>query len=427
MIGFFSHLRKTALVVLMLFLGLSFSVSAFAQEEDEQQEAMAIFNQGQDAHEKGDLAGALVFYDQAIKIAPEFPEAEYQRGNALLGLGKQSEAEKAFRRAVELREDWTLPMANLGSILVATNRYAEAEKILTKSIELDEKNFPAYVALVELRLRSKAAPDVLKSLLQKLKILTAKANPTASLWTSQAALERTLGDAAAAKASLNRALAAEPKNKSALMLQAEIAVSEGDLSIASEIAKTLAQLSPTSADVKFLQARIHAEMGKNDEALKVLDSIVNPSLEMTALRSSITASGSVNVSDLEKQLEKDPKNAVVLGRLCSLLRTQNPPKALDYCRRAYETEPQNLNHAVGFGAALVQAKQFDAAQTILRRILQVAPDNFTAHANLAITLFQLKRYAEAKTEYQWLIEKKTGFNRRLLFFGDYSRRDGRIS
>jgi len=42
----------------------------------------------------------------------------------------------------------------------------------------------------------------------------------------------------------------------------------------------------------------------------------------------------------------------------------------------------------------------------LRRILQSAPDNSTAHANLATALFELKRYAEANTEYAWLTNKQ---------------------
>jgi tetratricopeptide (TPR) repeat protein len=54
----------------------------------------------------------------------------------------------------------------------------------------------------------------------------------------------------------------------------------------------------------------------------------------------------------------------------------------------------------------VQTKQYENAVTILKRILQIAPDNFTAHANLATALFQLKRYGEAKTEYLWLTEKQ---------------------
>jgi tetratricopeptide (TPR) repeat protein len=130
------------------------------------------------------------------------------------------------------------------------------------------------------------------------------------------------------------------------------------------------------------------------------------SAEVAVLKDSITAKGTTDVQALEKQLEKDLKNAVILGRLCGLTRASNPAKSLEYCRRAAEAEPNNVNHAVGYGAALVQAKQFETAAGLLRRILAIAPDNFTARANLATALFQLKRYNEAKYEYQWLAEKK---------------------
>ena len=50
----------------------------------------------------------------------------------------------------------------------------------------------------------------------------------------------------------------------------------------------------------------------------------------------------------------------------------------------------------------MQAKQFDTAVIILRKLLEITPDNSTVHANLATALFQLKRYAEAKAEFLWL-------------------------
>ena len=403
---FFTLRRKAICFFLLIIIAFGFTEKSSGQEDEETEDAVVIFNKGQDAHEKGDLPTALNFYLEALKIAPEFPEAEYQRGNVLLALGKPEEAEKAFRSAVDLRADWTLPMASLGSLLVSSNRFAEAEKILTKAIELDDKNFPAYVALTDLRLKSKASPTVLKELLSKLHILTSKANPTAAIWASRSAIERVIGDKASAKASINRALSIEPKNKSALTERAEIALAESDIVIATEAAKMLARIAPDSNDVKFLQARILAVDGKTDDALKILDSIATPSADVLSFKNSIQANGAVNIAELEEQLAVEPKNSSVLGRLCNLQRTENPPKALEYCRRASEAEPENLNHAVGFGAALVQAKQFENAVTIFRRILKVAPDNFTARANLATALFQLKKYAEAKIEYQWLTEKQ---------------------
>jgi tetratricopeptide (TPR) repeat protein len=40
-------------------------------------------------------------------------------------------------------------------------------------------------------------------------------------------------------------------------------------------------------------------------------------------------------------------------------------------------------------------------------LLSFDPENFAIHANLATALFELKRYAEAKPEFQWLIAKKS--------------------
>ncbi len=409
--------RKSILILVCSVLcGIS-ALNCAAQETAGQEDAVAVFNQGQDAHEKGDLKGAIELYRKALKIIPEFPEAEYQLGVAYLALGRTENAETAFRRAVELREDWTLPMASLGAILVQKNEYTEAEKILIKAVEIDDMNSPAFIALTDLRLKTKAAPDILKQLLTKLQLLTSKASPTAALWAARAALERNLGDKASAKSSLNRSLSLEPTNKTALMERIELALSENDLAGALEFAKNLNKIAPDSDLSRFLLARVYAENGKTDEALKVLDTIAAPSEDAKALRARITANSTESVADLEKQLEKDAKAAPVLGRLCAVLRTENPIKALDYCRRAYEAEPTNLNYVIGFGAALVQAKQFENAVTIFRRIITIAPDNYTARANLAISLFQLKRYAEAKTEYRWIAENQPDLAITYYFLG----------
>jgi tetratricopeptide (TPR) repeat protein len=389
-----------------VILTVSFPVFGAAQDESSEPDPLKIFNQGQDAHEKGDLQTAIKFYDEALKIIPEFPEAEYQRATALLSLNRADEAEKGFRRAIVLREDWTLPMATLGSLLIRKNNFTEAEKFLTKAIELDELNSPAYVALTELRLKTKAPESELTNLLAKLQNLTAKAKPTASVWAARGAIERSLGDKVASRASVSRALSIEPTNSFALSEQIEISLAEGDFTRALNDARTLVKTAPNSTSGKLYLARAYAESGNSAEALKTLEELDASNTEVAVLRDSITANGATGVGALEKQLEKDVKNAVILGRLCGLTRTSNPAKSLEYCRRASEAEPNNVNHAVGYGAALVQAKQFENAIGLLSEILKISPENFTARANLATALFQLKRYNEAKHEYRWLTEKK---------------------
>lgn len=383
------------------FLSFGFHATATAQE-DETQNAVAAFNEGQNLHEKGDLAGAIKLYERALNAVPEFPEAAYQRGIAYLALGRSDEAESSFRKASGLRADWTLALTSLASILIQRDELGEAEKILQKVVDLEPQNPPALAALSELRLRSNAAPATLQELLTKITVLTSKANPTASLWSARAALENALGKRNAAKSSLAGALAVDPKNATALFQVADIALAEGDPAKANEIALRLENTSANADRLKLLKANILAQESKTDDALKQLDSIQRPDAAAADLRMRINAAKATNPADLERQLETDAKNPLILGRLCSLYRRDDPAKALAYCRRASEMEPQNINHAVGFGAALVQAKQFDAAIKVLRKLIQIAPDNTTAHANLATALFQLKRYSEAKPEFLWL-------------------------
>lgn len=406
------HRRKfsSQLIAALLLFPLTFfyfSKAVSAQEaETETEDPVAIFNQGQEAHERGELQKAIALYEKALELAPEFPEAEYQRGGALLSLKKSDEAEKAFRRAIELRSDWSLPMASLGALLIQKNQLIEAERILTKAVQLDAQNFPALAALTELRLKTKAKPEILQELLDKIKALTAKANPTVTVWAARAALENALGDRSAAKASAERALADDPQNQNALMTRADIALSEGDTRRAAEINGKLAQFLPNLQVTKILQAKLLIADGKSDEALKILEAVVNPNEEVLSLREKIAAGDSTDAAELEKQLAKDGENAALLGRLCALRRVDDPGKALEFCRRASEAEPDNINHAIGFGAALVQAKRYAEAVNLFRRLLASAPDNFTARANLATALFQLKRFPEAKTEYRWLTEKQ---------------------
>ena len=402
MTSFFNHRRCLVFSILIVSIIFTFNTLAFSQDEETEKDPVELFNQGQDAHEKGDLKTALKLYDEALKIAPEFPEAEFQKGNALQSLGRDTEAEKSFRRAIELRESWVLPMASLGEILVRNGKFAEAETVLNKVIELDPVNSSAFASFATLRLKTKATPEVLKNLLTK---IIALKNPDASVWSARGAIETALGDKVSAKSSLNHALTLEPKNSYALTESTEILLVEKNYPKALENANNLVKFYPNSLSANLLLAKVFAESGNISEAFKIIDSLDNQNGEVLTLRNAIIAKSSADVGALEKQLEGDAKNPALLGRLCILTRT-NPAKALDYCRRASEAEPNNISHAVGFGAALVQAKQLEPAVNLLQKLLPFEPENYAIHSNLATALFGLKRYAEAKLELNWLIEKK---------------------
>ena len=369
-------------------------------------EAVAIFNQGQDAHEKGDLKKAVELYQKALKILPEFPEAEYQRGLALASLGQLADAEFALRRAVELREDWTLAINALGSLLIREGKFDEADSLLNRAVSLDASNAPAYVALVDLRLHTKATPQTLNELLVKLRDFTSKASPTASLWTARSKLEAALDNLRDAKTSVEAALAIDPKNRDALFQRANLALAANEVELAESIANSLGSSSVDSDELALLKAKVALASGRDDDAAKLLAAVRSPNAETDKLRRIVDANRSKSPAEFESLLKADPKNASVLGRLCTLYRVSDPAKALDFCSRAHDVDPSKISYATGYAAALVQAKRYSEATVLLTRIIAASPDSLSAHANLATALFQQKQFQAAKAEYHWLIARQ---------------------
>ncbi len=383
-----------------------FSQEEFSQDETIQNDPIKLFNQAQDAHAKGEFQTAVKFYREAINAQPKFPEAEYQLGNALESLNKTDNAEKAFRRALELRPDWTLAMSALGSLLLNKGSLTEAENLLIQAIKLNEMNFPAYAALTQLRLQTNTSDAELKDLLKKIQYLTSKASPPASIWAARGALERKLKLKDAAGVSINKALSIDPKNYFALTEKIELSLLEGDFDSAITSSDKLQQIAPNLEIAKILLAKSYALSGNLKDALNVLAKIENPSKDAVNLRISIESASNENIESLEKSMANDENNVSVLAKLCRLSRTENPQKALEYCKKASGLEPSNLNYAIGFGAALVQLKRYSDAISLFRNLLNVSPENYTIHANLATALFQMQDYENAKIEYRWITKQQ---------------------
>ena len=404
----------------LFFAILTFMAAALpghGQTGDKTQQAIEFFNQGQDAHEKGDLPAALSFYEKALEAFPEFPEAELQRGNVLLALKRPDDAERSFRKALELREDWTLAMSNLGSLLVERGKYDEAEKLLIKALGSDSMNQAALAALADLRLRNNADEKVLKEILVKLSSFSGNVRPTVSVLSAKAAIELRLKDNGAAKATARRVIELDPKNAPANLILAEVAFMERDADLGESYVKAAETAESVTNETKRLRAVALTMKGKKSEALALLETIANPGDSVISMIADIKDGDVVDLTGLEAKIQRTPDDINALTKLCHGFRTSNPLKAIEYCRRASTLEPNELSHAIGFGAALVQAKQYDQATVLFRKLLTIAPENATIRANLATALFQLKRYAEAKAEFRWLTEKQPESSAAFYFLG----------
>lgn len=387
------------------------TVEAFG---DDAADPVRLFERGQSAHARGELETALGFYEQALKVRPEFPEAEFQRGNVLVSLGRLVDAEAAFRRAISYRKNWSLPYSALGIVLVRQNRDKEADQFFNQALTVDNNDNVALRMLAELRLRSGDS----KSALDFAKRATANAEAPTAAWVTLALAEKANGNPAGAKAALEHVLANEPENIAALLERADLFTDEKNFELAIADLKVAAKLKPADKAVMSRLAFALQQAGKTEEAQAVAKSAGIETQQAAGSGTAgiigtpedIEAANSTDPSTarkaLEKLLEINPRSALLLSRLGASYRTDNPARSLDYYRRAAEIQPDVPEHALGYAAALVQARRFADAVGILQQVVKLKPDNYVARANLATALYESKRYSEAISEYEWILTAK---------------------
>ncbi|MEP6920214.1 MAG: tetratricopeptide repeat protein [bacterium] len=409
-------LSRVAFLFVFLSMSLAFASTCAAQSEDvDDADPVRLFERAQAAHAKGDLEHALELYEEAIKVRPEFPEAEFQKGNVLVALTRFDEAEYALRRASKLRKNWSLPYSALGTLLARLNRESEATAALREAVVLDQQDGVALRVLASLRLHAGDAKEAL-TLAQA---ATTLPDAPVSAWILRAQAERATGDKAAARLSLDRVLQLDVENVAALIERADLALDQNDYEKAITDLQNADRLRKSDRQILSRLAVALERAGRPDEARHIAETaglvttrekaaddknaIIGTPEEIAAANSDDPA---VARKALEKLLDKNPDNAKVLGKLGDSYRTKDAVRSLEFYRRGVEIEPNNQGLATGYAAALVTGRRFADAVMILRRVLAKHPDDYTAHANLATALYSLKRYPEALPEYEWLLRSK---------------------
>jgi tetratricopeptide (TPR) repeat protein len=408
------QLLPGALTLLLVAVGCQLVSAQTGDPTDGETDPVKLFERGQNAHAKGDLARALALYEGALKLRPEFPEAEYQSGVALDALNRSAEAEKAFGRAIELRKDWVLPFSALGSLLARSARDKEAEPFLRRALQLGAKDSVTLDSLSAVRARAGDREEAL-ALARR---ATDDDNATASTWAWRGALERTNGNKEAALTSLNRSLQIDNHYTPALKERAELRLEATDYQPAIEDLKAALSIKPSDKETSLRLAHAYELANQPDEAKRIYESIgyqvsgpgtvgENGSAgNVAGTPEEIAAANSddpkVAQPALERLIVANPKNANLFARLGEVTRRTDPQKSAESYRRANEIDPANPKYATGYAAALIQLRRFAQAEPILRRVIAASTNEYVAHANLALALYELKRFAEALPEYEWL-------------------------
>jgi len=110
-----------------------------------------VFTQAAELKQQGRLAEALLSYDQAIALKPDYAHAFNNRGNVLQIMGRLEEAVASYRQAIAFKPDYAFAFNNLGGALRLLKRFDEAIAAYDQAVALQ----PDYAAALTNRAQSK--------------------------------------------------------------------------------------------------------------------------------------------------------------------------------------------------------------------------------------------------------------------------------
>ena len=104
----------------------TFSTLNSETQKNKRAAAETLYSQGLGILSRDDYARALVFFEKAVEIDPNYAESWYQAGFCYGILGKHNEALKASRQAARLRPEWADAFVNIGASSFALGQFKEA-------------------------------------------------------------------------------------------------------------------------------------------------------------------------------------------------------------------------------------------------------------------------------------------------------------
>jgi cellulose synthase operon protein C len=419
-----------------------------AAKEAIPQKAAALFEAGQEAHAAGKLEEAAKFYSQALELDSSLWQAEFQRAAAYFSLNRLPEAASSINKVLEqLKEFADSPDLKQvaakahtlrGEIAFAGNQLSDADAAFRRALELDAQHKRAHSGLAQVLLANDRVAEAITSA----KAAIAAGDDSALIYAllGHAQFRNKSNDEALI--SLTEALKREPNNAEALRDRAEVFLARNDASRAMADLKNLLAVAKSGATM-FRLASLHRAAKQYDEATALYQQIAEaePTNQeaRTALAEILIESGKSEnaIAQLEALIKAEPNRADLRSQLATLLVVNQPGKALQQYQAAAKLAPNNPNYVIGAASALVKMKRFDEAIATLKPVLSQTLQEeqmYTARANFATALFELNDYPNAAREYIWLLDylakrgerKKTAVTTYLLGvcfdkFGDFEQ------
>jgi tetratricopeptide (TPR) repeat protein len=111
--------------------------------------AMKAYEKGNEVLKQADIAEAEKHFREALKIYPQFEDAENRLGLVLMVQGKKEEGKAAFERAIKINDHYAAALVNLAKVAVDTRNFKEAYGFSQKALSTEPLNPGALFVAIE--------------------------------------------------------------------------------------------------------------------------------------------------------------------------------------------------------------------------------------------------------------------------------------
>ena len=118
--------------------------------EREPRSAKMSTNLGMALADSGQVEESIQYYQRSISISDEYPQTHHNLGMTYLALDRDAEAEKEFRRAVEMEPSFFHSWLNLGALAWNRRDFQAAKEAFHHVLEVNPYSKPAQEALARL-------------------------------------------------------------------------------------------------------------------------------------------------------------------------------------------------------------------------------------------------------------------------------------
>ena len=350
-----------------------------------------------------DLAGA-------VSRAPTNHVLRLNLAKAYLSRGDVDQARVQLMEAIKIRPDYQIAKIGLSQIYLQKGEYGKSLEIANQILSYD--------------------PNDVRGLLLR----------AASLYGSK--------DIPNAKRDLEKILERYPNLNDALYMMARINLDQSNQSGALNIFQKMSQVNPSDVRGMLGQVETLLQLGKNDQALKVIEMELNKAPDRNDVRNAL-ANTSVRVgeypraiAEFNKLLASSPKDFSVVLRLAETYkRNGDDQNAIKYFKQAQDLNPGDPVAPLQLAMIYERLGKGAEAQPIYERVLKVDPGNILALNNMAYILAekgqdldQALAYAErAKQKLPsdpdvadtlgWIYIKKNLADQAINIFSDLVKKD----